>query len=102
MKTKNLFLIIAVLISSSLFNFTIDCTYAGSDMMRFVIMGDRMGGEQKGKFAEILPKMNLLSPDVVISVGDNIQGYTRDANIINAGSATEIHSAEKSKWLVLA
>jgi metallophosphoesterase superfamily enzyme len=84
MKTKKLFLITVVLISGGLFNFTINRTYAGSEMTRFVIMGDRMGSEQKGKFAEILSKMNLLRPDMVISVGDNIQGYTRDVNIINA------------------
>jgi predicted MPP superfamily phosphohydrolase len=84
MKIKKLFLITVVLISGSLSNFATNCAYAGSDTMRFVIMGDRMGSEQKGKFAEILAKMNLLKPDMVISVGDNIKGYTSDANIINA------------------
>lgn len=44
----------------------------------FVIVGDRTGGARRGVFASTIPKVNALEPAFVMSVGDLIEGYTRD------------------------
>ncbi len=44
----------------------------------FVIVADRTGGERPGVFESALPKVNLLEPAFVLSVGDLIEGYTED------------------------
>ncbi len=45
---------------------------------RFVIVSDRTGGARPGVFATAIPKVNLLEPAFVVSVGDLIEGYTED------------------------
>jgi hypothetical protein len=50
----------------------------------FAVTGDRAGGERKGYFTEKAVKsLNLLAPEFVLNVGDNIKGYTEDVNKIN-------------------
>ena len=44
----------------------------------FVVVSDRTGGARPGVFASALPKVNLLEPAFVVSVGDLIEGYTQD------------------------
>ena len=44
----------------------------------FVIVSDRTGGARPGVFASAIPKVNLLQPAFVVSVGDLIEGYTED------------------------
>ena len=44
----------------------------------FVIVADRTGGERPGVFPWAMPKVNLLEPAFVVSVGDLIEGYTED------------------------
>ena len=44
----------------------------------FVIVTDRTGGERRGVFPAAMPKVNLLEPAFVVSVGDLIEGYTQD------------------------
>lgn len=44
----------------------------------FVIVGDRTGGARPGVFESALPKINLLEPAFVVSIGDLIEGYTAD------------------------
>ena len=44
----------------------------------FVIVGDRTGGARRGVFESAIPKVNLLKPAFVVSVGDLIQGDTED------------------------
>ncbi len=44
----------------------------------FVIVSDRTGGARPGVFESAMPKVNLLEPAFVVSVGDLIQGYTED------------------------
>ena len=44
----------------------------------FVIVTDRTGGERPGVFPAAMPKVNLLEPAFVVSVGDLIEGYTED------------------------
>lgn len=48
----------------------------------FIVMGDRTGAEEKGVFSQIIEKVNMMCPAFVVSVGDNIQGYTDDPNKI--------------------
>ena len=44
----------------------------------FVIVSDRTGGARPGVFASAMPKVNVLEPAFVVSVGDLIEGYTED------------------------
>ena len=44
----------------------------------FVVVSDRTGGARPGVFAGAMPKINLLSPAFVVSVGDLIEGYTEN------------------------
>ena len=44
----------------------------------FVIVSDRTGGARPGVFQSAIPKVNLLQPAFVVSVGDLIEGYTED------------------------
>ena len=48
------------------------------DEFHFVIVSDRTGGARPGVFASAVPKVNLLEPAFVVSVGDLIEGYTED------------------------
>ena len=48
------------------------------DEFHFVIVSDRTGGARPGVFASAVPKINLLEPAFVVSVGDLIEGYTED------------------------
>ena len=50
----------------------------------FVIVSDRTGGARPGVFESALPKVNLLEPAFVVSVGDLIEGYTEDQAQIDA------------------
>ena len=45
---------------------------------QFVVITDRTGGHRPGVFPKILEKVNLLQPELVMSVGDYIEGYTED------------------------
>ena len=50
---------------------------------RFAIVGDRTGLHRAGVFEKGLADLNLLRPDFVMSVGDLIEGYTKDENEID-------------------
>jgi serine/threonine-protein phosphatase CPPED1 len=45
----------------------------------FVVVSDRTGGHRSRIFSEAVEQINLLQPAFVISVGDLIEGYTKDA-----------------------
>lgn len=45
---------------------------------QFAIVTDRTGGHRPGVFEDGVKKLNLLQPEFVMSVGDLIEGYTRD------------------------
>lgn len=45
---------------------------------QFAIVSDRTGGMREGIFEAAVDDLNLMQPEFVISVGDLIQGYTRD------------------------
>lgn len=49
------------------------------DNFRFIVTGDITGGEEPGVHALAVQRINELSPDFVITVGDLIDGYTTDS-----------------------
>lgn len=49
---------------------------------QFVVVSDRTGGARPGVFEDGIRKVNLLQPEFVMSVGDLIQGGTRDRQVI--------------------
>ena len=49
----------------------------------FVVVTDRTGGERKGIWQRGIEKINLMQPAFVVSVGDLINGYTDDLDIIS-------------------
>ncbi len=52
------------------------------DNFQFAIVTDRTGGHRAGVFEDAIRKLNLLRPEFVISIGDLIEGYTRDEDQI--------------------
>ena len=51
---------------------------APKESFQFAIVADRTGGMRRGVFASAVAKLNLLGPELVMSVGDLISGYTDD------------------------
>lgn len=45
---------------------------------QFAIVADRTGGARPGVFERAIRKLNLLQPELVMSIGDLIEGYTTD------------------------
>ena len=53
------------------------------DDFHFVVVTDRTGQHRPGVFSGAMPKVNLLSPAFVVSVGDLIEGYTEDQDTLD-------------------
>jgi hypothetical protein len=49
------------------------------ETFHFVVVSDRTGGHRARIFSQAVDQINLLQPAFVISVGDLIEGYTKDA-----------------------
>ena len=45
----------------------------------FIVVTDRTGEHRKGIFRDAMPRINLIQPAFVLSVGDLIEGYTEDS-----------------------
>lgn len=54
------------------------------EQFQFAIVTDRTGGHRPGVFMDAVRKLNLLQPEFVMSVGDLIEGYTKDTTRLNA------------------
>ncbi|MDC6366532.1 MULTISPECIES: metallophosphoesterase [Flavobacteriaceae] len=54
------------------------------EQFQFAIVTDRTGGHRPGVFPVGIKKLNLLQPEFVMSVGDLIEGYTKDTVQLNA------------------
>ncbi len=55
------------------------------DNFQFAIIGDRTGGANAlGTFKLAMDQINLLQPEFVINVGDNIEGYSNEKAELNA------------------
>ena len=52
--------------------------YNDPNNFQFAIVTDRTGGNRPVIFQDAVSKINLLYPEFVLSVGDLINGYTRD------------------------
>ena len=52
------------------------------DAFTFAVFGDRTGGQPEGvyAFADAVRDVNLIEPDLVMTVGDLINGYNQTAN----------------------
>lgn len=57
---------------------------ADPDHFQFVIVADRTGEHRPGIFPQAVHTINLLHPELVISVGDLIEGYSTDPSAIDA------------------
>lgn len=57
---------------------------SSNDIFRFAIVSDRTGGMQPGVFQQAIDKVVLMQPELVLSVGDLIDGYTENPKIWNA------------------
>ncbi|MBW2144131.1 MAG: metallophosphoesterase [Deltaproteobacteria bacterium] len=55
---------------------------AGEGMV-FAVFGDRTGLHYPGKLSIAVEKINRSNPDFVVSVGDHIEGYTRDVEALD-------------------
>lgn len=56
----------------------------GPERFHFAVVTDRTGGERPGIFSLGVEKVNLVQPAFVMSVGDLIQSYTKDAGQIES------------------
>ena len=54
----------------------------GDCPLRFAVIGDRTGTAIAGKYEEILLEVERLQPELAITVGDMIEGYTGDTTEI--------------------
>lgn len=48
----------------------------------FAVLGDRTGGATEGVYEQVLRDVELLSPDLILTVGDHIEGYLSDSTEI--------------------
>lgn len=51
---------------------------------RFAIIGDRTGGHRQGIFPAALDMLNLLQPEFVVNVGDLIEGYVDEEEVLKS------------------
>jgi len=56
--------------------------YNDPDNFQFAIVTDRNGGNRPLIFEDAVNKLNIMYPEFVLSVGDLINGYTKDTNQI--------------------
>ncbi len=47
-------------------------------LFHFAVLSDRTGGHTHGVYPRVIEEINLLHPDLVITVGDHIEGYGTD------------------------
>jgi hypothetical protein len=57
---------------------------AADDKFTFAVFSDLTGGERPGIFATAVAQLNLLRPELIMNVGDLIDGNTTDLNDIDA------------------
>ena len=59
-------------------------TLSAGAAYRLVILSDRTGGHQDGIYPSIIREINLLQPDIIVTVGDQIEGYGDDMGAMTA------------------
>lgn len=50
----------------------------------FAVIGDRTGGHQEGVYERVVAEVAAAKPEVVFTVGDQIEGYTEDTAVLSA------------------
>jgi len=53
------------------------------ESFHFAVLGDRTGGAQPGVYEKVLAEVNRLNPDIILTVGDFIEGYNSDSSVTN-------------------
>lgn len=53
------------------------------DHFQFAVVSDRTGGHRVGVFGDAVKKLNWLQPEFVMSVGDLIEGYLENTEVLN-------------------
>jgi 3',5'-cyclic AMP phosphodiesterase CpdA len=53
-----------------------------AEQFHFVVVSDRTGGNRGRIFSQAVEQINLLQPAFVVSVGDLIQGYSKDPAVL--------------------
>ena len=51
---------------------------AEEPVFRLAVLSDRTGGHAPGIYRRVIEEINLLNPDIVVTVGDQIEGYGED------------------------
>jgi len=51
---------------------------------RLAVLSDRTGGHHGGVYPSIIREIELLQPDIVVTVGDHIEGYGDDMELMTA------------------
>ena len=59
-------------------------SYNSDDDFSFAVMGDHTGGHRSDVLAAAVQSLNLLQPDFVMSVGDLIEGYVDDREVLES------------------
>jgi hypothetical protein len=52
--------------------------FAEEPVFRLAVLSDRTGGHTPGIYPRVIEEINLLHPDIVVTVGDQIEGYGED------------------------
>jgi hypothetical protein len=55
-----------------------------AEALRIAVIGDRTGDHQPGIYGEILKEIERMQPDLVMTVGDHIEGYTEDTVVLDS------------------
>ncbi len=58
-------------------------TVSAGDTIRFAVIGDRTSGHVEGVFGKVLSQIELLRPEIIMSVGDYIEGHTEDSLVLD-------------------
>ena len=53
------------------------------DTFNFAVVSDRTGGHRARVFSQAVDQLNLLQPSFVVSVGDLIEGYSKDKKVLS-------------------
>jgi hypothetical protein len=56
----------------------------GPETFHFVVVSDRTGGHRARVFSQAVEQINMLQPAFVVSVGDLIEGYTKEQALLAA------------------
>jgi predicted phosphodiesterase len=86
-----IFVTVFLVVLNSTLVFSEEATY------RFAVLGDRTGGHIPGIFAQAVEEVNRLNPDIVLTVGDYIEGYTTDTTAMNKEWDEFLEIAKKIK-----